>query len=219
MDSAERPWENELGQEKATCKVPHSPFLNLSNLWLLEFNLVTPGNQKGSEFSGWFPLCSGREQSGFLLGWVTLSAPAMLEYSCSFFCPLHCSVFPAGLSPGTETLATLGEGQALLLLGGTAWFCLIAPKEWCPGWRSRRRGETGRWMLKLSCGPFEKWKEDLWCYLSTGKWMEVPRRVNSVFEVGGYGNKWGTPEMSLLEVGITSLNRGDSQAPSFLSVL
>lgn len=49
--------------------------------------------------------------------------------------------------------------------------------------------------------------------------MEVPRRVNSVFEVGGYGNKWGTPEMSLLEVGITSLNRGDSQAPSFLSVL
>lgn len=32
VDSAERPWENELGQEKATCKVPHSPFLNLSNL-------------------------------------------------------------------------------------------------------------------------------------------------------------------------------------------
>ena len=189
VDSAERPWEKELGQAKATSKAPHSPFLNLSNLWLLEVSLVTAGSQKGSEFSGWLPFCSGRKQS-FWGEWLSVPL-ALLEYSCSFFCPLHCSVFPVGLSPGAETLAPLGEGQTLLLLGGTAWFCLIASEEWCPGWRSRRRGETVGWMLKLSCGPFEKWKEDLWCHLSTGKWMEVPRCVNSMFEVGGYGNKWG----------------------------
>ena len=159
-----------MGQE-ATSKVPHSPFLNLSNLWLLEFSLVTAGSQKGSEFSGWFSLCSGREQSGFLLGWVTLSDPGHAWIFMFFLLPTALFSLPSWLVSWGWDPGSFRRRSGSITAGWNSLILLNCSKRMVPRLKKQEAGRDwgmdaqaqlwpfwevkGRFMM-----PFVNWKTD-----------------------------------------------------------